>query len=250
MISSRLFKRFYPNDSKDGTLLFYNWLRQFIRPDFIVLNVGAGPASNKKIRSLRGEVEKVIGVDVDEKVLDNEDLDESFVIKDNKFPFSDNTFDLAWADFVFEHVVVPEVFLKEVIRVLKPGSSFFFRTPNKYHYVPILGRVTPHWFHDLIANKVRGLSNDAPKPYHTYYRLSSKSEITRHAKSARFGRIYVRLVEAEPSYLMFHPLAFLMGVLYERIVNHFNSLSGIRANIFGRLEKEDRPELVKFGFNK
>jgi ubiquinone/menaquinone biosynthesis C-methylase UbiE len=237
MISPRFFKRYYPDDSKSGTLLFYNWLRSHIRPEFIVLNVGAGPTTDNKIRSLKGKVGKVVGVDIDNEVLKNKDLDEAFVIKNNKLPFSDSTFDLAWADFVFEHVEKPEVFLKEIYRVLKPSASFFFRTPNNYHYVSVIARMTPHWFHNLIANKVRGLPNGAYEPYPTYHRLNSKKDITKYSKTARFREIELQLVEAEPSYLMFHSIPFLCGVVYERIVNRFKSLSCIRANIFGRLEK-------------
>lgn len=236
-ISSKLFKRYYPDTSKDGTLFFYNWLRSYIQSVFVILNVGAGSTSHRKIRSLKGEVQKVLGADIDKEVLNNEDLDEAFVIKNGKLPFRDNTFDLVWADYVFEHVQKPGTFLKEVYRVLKPGSSFFFRTPNKYHYVSIFARVTPHQFHRLMANRVRGLGNDTHEPYPTYHRLNSRKEITDHAESAGFRKSELRLIEAEPSYLMFHSVPFVIGVLYERVVNRFNSLSGIRANIFGRLEK-------------
>ena len=245
MISSRFFKKFYPDSSKDGTSLFYNWLRTSIRPEFVGLNIGAGPAPNNKIRSLKGEMQKVIGVDIDDEVLNNEDLDEAFIIKDDRLPFADDTFDVAWADFVFEHVLKPEAFLKEVCRVLKPGAAFFFRTSNKHHYVSIIGRVTPHRFHELVANRVRGLSNEAHTPYPTYYRLNSRKDIMKHSKSAGFRKIDLRLFEAEPSYLMFHTIPFLVGVLYERIVNSSISLSQIRASILGRLEKDDPPNSIE-----
>jgi SAM-dependent methyltransferase len=238
MISTSFFKKYYPDSSKDGTLLFYNWVRTYVRPEFIVLNVGAGSKTDNGKRSLKGEVQKVFGTDIDVGVLYNEDLDEAFVIKNDKLPFLNDTFDLAWADFVLEHVVKPDVFLKELHRVLKPGGSFFFRTSNKYHYISIIGRFTPHWFHDLVANRARGLPETACRPYPTYYRLNSKKDILRHSKSTGFKKIDLKLVEAEPSYLMFHPIPFVMGVLYERIVNSFERLSGIRASILGRLEKE------------
>jgi hypothetical protein len=44
-------------------------------------------------------------------------------------------------------------------------------------------------------------------------------------------------VETEPSYLMFSLPSFLVGVAYERVVNHFASLSGFRACLFGCLRK-------------
>ena len=99
----------------------------------------------------------MIGVDIDEVVLQNTDLDQAFLIENGKLPFSDSHFDLAWADYVLEHVQEPVTFFKEIERVLKVGASFFFRTPNKYHYVSLIGRITPHRFHELCANRVRGL---------------------------------------------------------------------------------------------
>lgn len=240
MISSRCFQKYYPNYSKDGTLLFYNWLRTYVRPKFVVLNIGAGPTPDNKIRSLKGEVQRVFGADINNEILDNEELDEASIIENDILKFSDKTFDLAWADYVLEHVVEPDIFLREVHRVLKPGGSFFFRTPNKYHYVSMIGRLTPYWFHDLFANMTRGLPATAHRPYPTYYRLNSRKDIMKYSKSVGFRRIDLRFVEAEPSYLMFHPASFLLGVIYERIVNRLNSLARIRENIFGRLEKETK----------
>jgi SAM-dependent methyltransferase len=228
MLSSKLFKRYYPNNFKDGTFQFYSWLRSYLQPDFTALNVGAGPSSDNRIRSLKGEVSKVVGVDIDQEVINNDDLDEAIVIKHNRLPFPNGTFDLAWSDYVLEHIDKPEIFFKEIFRVLKPEASFFFRTPNKFHYVSLIAVATPHWFHKLVANRVRGLSNKAHEPYPTYQRLNSKKTITKYSRSAGFREIDLRYVEAEPSYLVFHAVPFLFGVLYERIVNGTDRFSGIR----------------------
>ncbi len=237
MISQKLFERYYPDDSKSGTVIFYSWLRSHMRSEFIVLNVGAGLSTEDKIKSIKGEVQKVVGVDIDNEVMKNEDLDESIVITNNKLPFADNTFDLAWTDYVLEHIDDPKTFLQEVYRVLKPGTSFFFRTPNKYHYVSFVGSITPYWFHKLVSNKARGLSSDTHEPYPTYYNLNSRETITRYSKIAGFTKIELRFIEAEPSYLVFHFIPFLMGVLYERIVNSSDKLSFVRSNIIGMLKK-------------
>jgi SAM-dependent methyltransferase len=229
--------KYYPGGAKDGTLLFYSWLRKRTRNDFTALNIGAGPTADRKVKSLKGEVKRVIGIDIDKAVLENEDLDQSMVIEKNKFPFGDDYFDLAWADYVMEHVEDPMSFLCEVSRVLKPGASFFFRTPNKYHYVSLIGRMTPHWFHERVANRARGLAPDAHEPYPTYYRHNSRKEISDCARSAGFRVVELKFVESEPSYLVFNPLAFRIGIAYERFVNRYDGLQVLRSNIFGRLEK-------------
>ena len=131
----------------------------------------------------------------------------------------------------------PLTFLSEIRRVLKPGASFFFRTPNRYHYVSLIGSMTPHWFHKLVANRARGLSSTEHDIHPTFYHLNTKISILKNANMLGFTNIELRFIECDPSYLVFHPIAFLMGVVYERFVNSNDFLSGFRANIFGRLEK-------------
>ena len=238
MSKSQIWKsKYYPDNSKDGTLFFYDWIRRYISDHFIVLNLGAGPTSDRKVRSLRGEVKQVIGIDIDSEVLRNQDLDQAFVVKNNQLPFENNSFDLAWADYVMEHVEDPASFLKEVHRVLKPGASFFFRTPNIFHYVPLVSWMTPHWFHKLIANRSRNLAADAHEPYPTCYLFNSRRRVEDGAQRASFSQVELKFIEAEPSYLMFHPTAFKLGVAYERVVNRYEKLYFLRSNIFGRLQK-------------
>lgn len=230
-------KIYYPDGTKDGTLIFYDWLRKDLKPEYTILNVGAGPSVDRKARSLKGEVAQVVGVDNDETVLSNRDLDKAFVIHGNIFPFADKFFDLAWADFVLEHVEQPVLILKEIHRVLKPGASFYFRTPNKNHYVSTIGRMTPYWFHKLVANRACGLSQDAYEKHPTYYRFNSRKKILECAYAAGFRLVELRFIEAEPSYLAFHSLAYRIGVAYERIVNRYDVLKHCRANILGCLRK-------------
>jgi SAM-dependent methyltransferase len=141
------------------------------------------------------------------------------------------------SDWVVEHVENPTHFLCEVRRVLREGSSLFFRTPNKHHYVGFLASVTPRWFHELAANRARAMAADDPEPWPTYYRLNSRRAIEAHGRRAGFQSIEVRIWEAPPAYLVFNSLPFLAGVGYERTVNRFESLRDFRANIFARRVK-------------
>jgi SAM-dependent methyltransferase len=237
MVSERLFRSCYPTRWHDGSLSFYTWVRESLRPDMRVLNLGAGPATRNPVRVLRGEVAAVVGADPDPVVLGNAELDEAYVIDGGRLPFRDATFDLTYADYVFEHVEDPVPFLAEACRVLKAGAPFFFRTPNRRHYVALLSRATPHWFHVLVANRVRGLPTDAHEPWTTFYRLNSLRQIEEAGGAAGFSSFDARLFEPEPSYLIFNSAAFLLGVAYERTVNGSEKLAGLRANIFGKLIK-------------
>ena len=90
MIADKTFKRFYPDNSKSGTIKFYNWLWQHLDQSSVILNLGAGPSSSDPIKCFKGKVKKVIGADIDEAVLSNTDLDEVYVINNNRLPFEDN----------------------------------------------------------------------------------------------------------------------------------------------------------------
>jgi SAM-dependent methyltransferase len=240
MISEAFYRRFYgvPGDPKyDGTLAFYTSLRRLARPDSRVLNLGAGPATGTPVASLKGEVAELVGADIDPAVLANSELDAAVVIADGKLPFADASFDLAFSDYVLEHVERPQQFLAEVYRVLKPGAAFLFRTPNIFHYVALISRATPQWVHDRIANPVRGLPAGAHRPWPTFYRLNSRAAVRRAAQRAGFAKVEVRMVECQPSYLTFHAVPFLAGVAYERLVNSSEWLADLRSNIFGKLIK-------------
>src|SRR5437867_170203 len=109
MISERLLHRYYPADRLNGNRQFYVWIREFTNRRAMLLNLGAGPATNDPLRSFKGEVERVVGADVDPIVTRNHECDETHVIPDGgRLPLEDGRFDVVLSDFVLEHVRVPE----------------------------------------------------------------------------------------------------------------------------------------------
>jgi SAM-dependent methyltransferase len=234
MISDRLFTRFYGDPKYNGTLTFYAWIRQYTKPSTRLLNLGTGPPTSNKIRQFKGEVAEVVGADIDPIVLENSELDSAVVIENGRIPLPDSSFDIVLSDYVLEHVENPAQYLTEVSRILRPGGSFFFRTPNLFHYVTAASALTPHWVHKAIANRVRGLSAEAHEPWRTHYRMNTRFRLQRLAAAAGYTVAEIRTIECEPSYLMFHPAAFFVGLAYERIVNSAQLLSVFRANILGR----------------
>jgi SAM-dependent methyltransferase len=237
MIDSGLYKRFYPDQRHDGTMRFYQWVREALKREMTLLNLGAGPASGSAVRSFRGQVARVIGADIDPIVMTNDELDEGYVISGGKLPLGDESIDVVVSDYVLEHVSDPASFMSEVHRVLRSGGQFFFRTPNAYHYVSIIAKCTPYWFHDMVANRARALAEQAHEPYPTYHRLNTRRAISRAARVAGFERCQFIMFEGQPSYLVFATIPFVLGVGYERLVNRFESLSWLRSNVFGNLTK-------------
>jgi len=234
MVSRDLLRRFYPDSRPDNTQLFYSWVRQNISPQTVLLNLGAGKATGTPLRRFRGEVALVVGADIDPAVLDNEELDGSYIIREGRLPFGDESFDVIVSDFVFEHVLEPLPFLMEARRVLRANGSYFFRTPNRYHYVALMAAATPLWFHRMVANRARGLDPSAVDQHPTRYLMNSRKALNRLALDAGFRSPEIILVEAHPAYLLFNTIPFLAGVAYERVVNRVEWLAGIRASILGR----------------
>ncbi len=230
----RLYDRYYPPLDAgyrrgDGSRDFYGWIRSV--PGLTgarVLNIGAGPTPEPAVRRLRGEVGRLVGVDVDPVVMSNEDLDEAHVTDGVRLPFADAEFDLAYSDWTVEHVEQPVPFLREIRRVLKPGGEYFFRTTNRGHYVTMVSAHTPHWFHALVANRVRGLEADSHEPWPTYYRMNTASAARRSLQAAGFDNIEIKRIEPYPVYMVFSPLAFRAGIFYERLVNRWSWASRFR----------------------
>lgn len=158
--------RFYPEIRAGGysridtTVQFYLRIRSLINERAIVLDLGAGrgagieaasPGFRRNLVILRGACQKIIGVDVDAAVHENLYLDEAHVVKvGERLPFENETFDLIYSDWTFEHVADPVRFLAEVRRILKPGGWLCARTPNALSYQGIMTQLVPNRFHASI----------------------------------------------------------------------------------------------------
>ena len=94
-----------------------------------ILNIGAGAGDDLPVI---GSFGKVTVIDVDEKALDliPEGACEEKIPGDAcALPFEDNTFDLAVAFDVLEHIEDDVKAVAELNRVLKPGGRFIFSVP-------------------------------------------------------------------------------------------------------------------------
>jgi SAM-dependent methyltransferase len=176
-------------------------------------------------------------LDVDPAVQSNEYVAEARVLETNRYPFADSCFDACVSNYVVEHIADPGSHLSEITRILRPGGVYLFRTPNRYHYVTVVSRLTPHWIHENVANRLRNLDDHAPDPYPTYYRLNSRRAITRAAAQAGLRVRELRMVEKEPSYGMASRLLFVVFMLYERVVNSSALFAALRVNVFGLLQR-------------
>ena len=229
-------RTFYPDygDRWDDRL-FERRVSDIIEPDSDVLDLGAGRGTRGRM-NFRGRCRFFAGVDPDEAVLTNPYLDEAKLQQppDYLIPYPDAAFDVVFSNCVIEHISDAERFFGEIYRVLRPRGVFLAKTPNRCHYVPLLARLTPHWFHEFY-NRLRGREADDTFP--TTYACNRKGDLIRIAEATWFRVVSLEMIEGRPEYLRLNSLLYLGGLAYERMVNRFDALAGLRAVIILQLEK-------------
>jgi SAM-dependent methyltransferase len=177
------------------------------------------------------------GLDLDPACRDNDALRAAYVYDGGRFPLDDARYDAVVCNYVMEHVADPAETVSEISRVLRPGGRFVFRTPNRWHYVCLAAAATPHWFHYLVANRLRNLPQEAEDPYPTFYRMNTVRRLRKLFGECGFECCRLRVIEKEPAYGMICPMLFLAFMLYERFVNSVEELSFMRVNILGVFRK-------------
>lgn len=224
----------YPDSGRNwDDELFRACILEHLESDDVVLDLGAGAGIVKQM-NFKNVARRVCGVDLDPRVVDNPMLDEGRVCDASAIPYDAATFDLVFADNVLEHLAEPGGVFQEVARVLKPGGVFLFKTPNRWHYVPTIARLTPHWFHAAV-NGWRG--REAGDVFPTLYRANSRKDVEALAAEANFAVISINRIERRPEYLRFSAPTYLAGAAYERLVNMTPLFAPLRVLLIGALRK-------------
>jgi SAM-dependent methyltransferase len=194
----------------DGTVAYYARVHALLRAGDMVLDLGCGRGAQandpsnfrRRLRDLRGEGRKVIGIDVDRNAETNPLLDEFRLIEDvRRWPLDDASIDLVHSDNVLEHVEDPAGFFSEAFRVLKPGGYLTLRTPNAWGYASLAARLVPNRFHAKIVTRVQHATNERDL-FPTVYRCNTARKLRRALKRQGFDAV-VYAIESEPSYLNF-----------------------------------------------
>ena len=225
-------ERFY-GSSVNGTVEFRQLIADNLRADDYVLDLGCG--GGREEIDFRRDCAYVAGCDRSDSVAINPFVSAGVKGDAYSLPFKNEVFNAVLMDFVMEHLEFPDQCAAEIARVLKPGGALFFRTPNFYHYVALVARLTPHSFHRSVVRKLSG--SQETEAFETYYRLNTRRDVRNVLARASLEAEEIRMVEKEPYYLTFAVPPFLLGAAYERLVNKFEGLAGIRSNIFGHFRK-------------
>lgn len=225
----------YPPTWETSDDIFISELYGRVGPTSRVLDAGAGSGELFSF-DLKSRVNEIIGVDLDSRVEGNPRLHKGIVSDLTNIPISTGYFDLVFTRFLFEHLRDPHPLLSELNRVLKPNGSLLFLTPNRWHYVALAAQATPHSFHNWYNHIIRGRNVEDTFP--TLYRLNSLRTIRRELTSAGFLEEKIFRHENPPNYLLFSKVSFYLGLSYERMVNHFQTLSFLRTHFIGIYRKQ------------
>jgi len=231
---ARLDQAWYPEFQRNwDDQLLRERIVAHLRPDSNVLDLGAGAGIVPQM-NFRGLAAHVCGVDLDPRVVTNPALDEGRIANVEQLPYGNDRFDIVFSDNVLEHLTEPARVLREVARVLRPGGVFVFKTPNKWHYMPTIARLTPHRLHQWF-NRLRGRGQADTFP--TRYRANSERDIQRLAASAGLMVERVELIEGRPEYLRIVWPMYMLGLAYERLVNASEAFASLRILLVGTLRK-------------
>lgn len=231
-------RRFYPEHQKNwDDLLFRQRVMDVIGHETRLLDVGAG-AGIVQAMNFRGIVREVCGVDLDPRVKDNPYLDEGRVSDAGEIPYPDASFDVVVADNVMEHLEKPDEVFREIARVMRPGATLLFKTPNRSHYMPLIARFTPHSFHQWV-NHMRGRHETDTFP--THYLCNSPAQVQRIAANSSLLLERIELIEGRPEYLRITVPTYLAGLAYERMVNAIPFFAPFRILLIATLSKPASP---------
>ena len=215
---------------------FEQRLQEAIYPGDDILDAGCGAGKFFRIGIARQLGCHVVGVDLQQDLRANSELDFGVRANLKNLPFSDGSFDVVNCRLVIEHLDDPLAALRGFHRVLKPGGRLAIFTPNLLHYFGAAARCTPHWFHLWFNSKVRGF--DANDIFRTYYRANTRRRLRALLRESGFSRAEVALYEGAPKVLAFNRLLYGMGLAYERLVKRFDVLEAFRLNIVAIAYKE------------
>jgi len=216
----RLFDRYYAG-RKFHDALYREIIRKPLRRGQRLLDAGCGRYLTfcKEL----SDVARVVGIDLEE-TLETDNRFAPFGVRGDvsRLPFPDNAFDMVISRSVVEHLADPPETFREFARVLRPGGQVVILTPNKYDYVSIVAALTPYKFHRFLVSRIFPVSADDVFP--TLYRANTLSSIGQALRSVGLKDVELNTINHYPAYLMFSPVLFRLGVLYER----FTSLAAMR----------------------
>lgn len=130
---------------------------------------------------------------------------------------SSNGYEVAFANYVLEHVSDIDKAAEELYRILKPNGSFVVSTPNPRAPEFFLSHITPLSFHQW----VRG-SQSEHRAFETIYAYKTITQLVEIFEKAGFKLQHADYFPATLTYLYRFPLLRSLSRFYDTIIKAMN----------------------------
>jgi SAM-dependent methyltransferase len=171
-----------------------------------ILDCGAGEGQAIELLRSKGSSADFIGIEWDGASVEAARA-KGFDVRrgdlNDKLPFPDESFDCAYALSVLEHILKPCSFIREALRVLKPGGKLVLLTPNIATYFTALnilrGRMPSsgphpdsdalHALNDFQIKPELSTGKEGDTPTHRHLVVFSYSALRNYLQMAGFSRV-------------------------------------------------------------
>lgn len=208
-----------------------------------VLDVGCGLAYGTAL--MANSASQIIGLDYDQSTID-ENKKRYSEIKNLSFqrseipplPFEDNSFDVVTAFQFIEHIEKRKEFMKECLRVLKPGGKMMVTTPN---VKKSLAR-NPFHIHEYTFDEIKGEINSLTENFNLQG-LNGNDEVNKYyEENGKFVRMILKwdifkLHQRLPSAWLAKPYNLVTSLMRNKLKAKVDQTTAITTNDFF-LQKE------------
>ena len=185
----------------------------------IILDIGA----NKSV-IIENSILKIVGnkficdrLDVANCRVKHPNAGKCFIASVESMPeIKSNQYDLAFANYVLEHVASLDKAVTEIHRILKPSGYFITSLPNTSAPEFILSKYTSAKFHQFIKGKGEG--SHAQETQYAYKNIKEFVSIF----EKYFSTVEVKYWSNTLGYLYKFPVVNIFSKIYDKIINYFN----------------------------
>lgn len=128
-------------------------------------------------------------------------------------PVESGAYDLAFANYVLEHVGELDRAAKEIFRVLKPGGYFVLSLPNPSAPEFRLSRRTPLWFHQMVKGEGEG-----KEAFETHYAYKDINYLIKLFENTGLKTVEKKYFPAVYGYLYKFPIINWLARAYDWLV--------------------------------
>ncbi|GGJ44384.1 hypothetical protein GCM10011320_59820 [Neoroseomonas lacus] len=184
---------------------------------------------------MKGQAARLIGIDVVDFIVADPALELWRSDVTAMTQIADGSVNLAFSRSVMEHIEDVAGAYAEICRILAPGGTYTFLTPNFLDYASLIASVVPNSLHGRIVRATEG--RDEEDVFPTHYRSNTGRAIRRLSATAGLSVQRLEYLNQYPAYFRFSPTLFHLGCLYGKMLERFRPLNGLQGWILCVLRK-------------